>query len=126
MKSRIECFMLEPVEGSDKFWKGPDGKIYQLRNTEKDGVPPAPVGAMWDADWFHGMPEFQGPDGLSLVVRTPGGDWMIDAPSENGNGWDRTGTPPKITANPSIAMGKTYRGGWRYHGFLRKGFLEEC
>jgi hypothetical protein len=36
----------------------------------------APVGAMWDAWWY----DHKGPDGMCLVVRTPGGDWIIEGP----------------------------------------------
>jgi hypothetical protein len=81
----------------------------------------APVGAMWTADWY----DFKGPDGHCLVVRTPGGDWIVDGPSMNndgsrGNPWQRSGEIPKVTANPSIHIpGK-------YHGWLREGFLESC
>lgn len=86
----------------------------------------APVGAMWDAVWYKDRPSLgrgPGPDGRYLVVRTPGGDWEVDAPSTNGPGWQRTGDPEvyptKITAQPSIH----FPG--RYHGFLRNGWLEE-
>lgn len=81
----------------------------------------APVGSMWFADWF----DWKGPDGHCLVVKTPGGDWIIDGPSRNsdgtkGNPWTRTGEAPKVTANPSIHFpGK-------YHGWLINGWLEEA
>lgn len=89
----------------------------------------APVGAMWYADW---MPKnYKGEDGHCLVVRTPGGDWCVDGPSSNGNGWTRTGLVPDITARPSILMGevksedgKVFSPG--YHGFLTNGVLIEC
>ncbi len=82
----------------------------------------APVGAMWYADWYHGM---RGPDGHTLVLKTPAGDWIVDGPSEKGKGWQRTGTPPKVTATPSIGMGKAGGKGWTYHGWLRDGKLVE-
>ena len=75
----------------------------------------APAGAMWDAKWWPR----KGPDGLCLVVKTPGGDWIIDGPSKNGGGWTRRGTPPKITVDPSILAG------W-YHGWLRDGVLVDA
>lgn len=80
----------------------------------------APVGAMWNATWFVDRGHFVGPDGRSLVVMTPGGEWNIDGPSNNGPGWTRSGEPPNVTASPSILIGT------RYHGWLRNGWLEEC
>lgn len=80
----------------------------------------APVGAMWFAPWLTSR--HKGPDGRCLVVKTPGGDWTVDGPATNGCGWTRTGTPPHITAHPSIGMLKP-DGSWRYHGWLRDGVL---
>lgn len=40
-------------------------------------------------------------------------------------GWERTGTPPNVTARPSIGMPDA-KGGFRYHAFLTNGVLEEC
>ena len=129
--SRIRCFMLTPIGDSGRLWRAPDGAIYHLGNeVAEDGVPPAPVGAMWNADWLHGC-RFgwdraldRNADGLVLQVRTPGGDWLIDGPALRdgvpyGDGWTRTGTAPDITATPSIVLG-------RYHGWLKAGWLEEC
>lgn len=96
------------------YWRGDH---VALRTT----IASAPPGAMWFADWY----DFKGPDGHCLVVKTPGGDWVVDGPAYAngepvGNGWTRTGEVPKVTASPSIHfVGK-------YHGFLRAGFLEEC
>lgn len=86
----------------------------------------APVGAMWDADYLHGCHETSGlvydrhEDGIVLVVRCPGGDWVVDGPSNTGGAWERSGTVPNVTVTPSILQ----RG--KYHGFLRDGYLEEC
>lgn len=81
----------------------------------------APVGAMWNAHWLPS--KRTGPDGIALVVKTPGGDWQIDGPSWNkgkaGPGWTRTGQIPDVTARPSILMTK-------YHGWLTNGMLIEC
>lgn len=96
----------------------PEGKEVVIRDCEDlDGAEPAPPGAMWYADWFS----WKGPDGRSLAVMTPGGVWLVDGPASNSNRpWQRTGTPPNVTANPSIQIGT------RYHGWLRDGALVEC
>lgn len=83
----------------------------------------APHGSMWYADWMPS--KAKGPDGHCLIVRTPGGDWTVDYLSDKRQPWTRSGTPPNITASPSIAMG-TRGSGKYYHGFLRGGFLEAC
>lgn len=88
----------------------------------------APAGAMWHADWlreFKRFAERATPDGHILIVRTPVGDWNIDGPSKNGPGWTRTGTPPNITANPSIAMSDE-NGKCTFHAWMRNGYLVEC
>jgi hypothetical protein len=75
---------------------------------------------MWDAWW---MPSPKGPDGRYLVVRLPGNhEWAIDGPSSQHRepgAWTRTGTPPRITASPSILAGD-------YHGWLRDGVLSDA
>lgn len=81
----------------------------------------APAGAMWYGDWY----EWRGPDGHCLIVRTPGGDWVVDGPAfrngqPEGPGWRRTGEVPNVTAQPSIH----FIGRW--HGWLTGGFLVEC
>ena len=82
----------------------------------------APLGAMWDADWY----ETKGPDGRCIVVKTPGGEWIVDYPCRDGKGWQRTGEPPELTARPSIGIGGEPGRGWKYHGFLTDGYLVEC
>ena len=79
----------------------------------------APVGAMWYAPWYRDL--YTGPDGECLVVKTPGGEWVVDSPALNsGRPWTRTGVPPKVTASPSIVMGR------EYHGWLKNGQLIAC
>jgi hypothetical protein len=82
----------------------------------------AKPGAMWDAPWMK--PSHQGSDGQCIILRTPGGDWMIDGPSRNadvsrGAGWTRTGVPPMISVSPSIIANN-------YHGVLTNGVLRAC
>lgn len=78
----------------------------------------APVGSMWYANWYP----WKGPDGQCLVVKTPAGDWIVDAPAweEGKQGttpWTRTGTPPNVSASPSIHFPGEYHG-WLINGTL--------
>ncbi|MDE2102990.1 MAG: hypothetical protein KGL39_37445 [Patescibacteria group bacterium] len=69
-------------------------------------------------------PRNVGPDGRALIVVLPNNDWWwIDAPATRppGNKWTRTGTPPKVTATPSIDMG----GPDPWHGYLTDGVLRK-
>jgi hypothetical protein len=79
----------------------------------------AKPGAMWYADWGT----HKGPDGRCLAVNLPPDGkhvWLMDNPASNSDmPWRRSGTVPRITANPSILTPN-------YHGFLRGGWLEEC
>lgn len=77
-------------------------------------------GMLWDAPWYIDEDgDCVGPDGRSLVVRLPDGtNWAIDAPSTHGAHWTRLGTPPLISATPSILS-------TRYHGWLRNGVLSD-
>lgn len=95
----------------------PDGKEVSIHCQPPPELARAPIGAMWYADWMS----WKGPDGRSLVVMTPAGEWGIDGPSSNvGRPWTRTGTPPNVTVNPSIH----FVG--RYHGRLRNGELSDA
>lgn len=83
----------------------------------------APSGAMWYADWYIvTASRKRGPDGHFLVLRTPGGDWHVDGPSSAGGYWGRSGTPPNVTATPSINI----TGATKYHGWLKDGKLVKC
>ncbi len=93
-----------------------------------DDVP----GMMWDAWWMGD--HWRGADGVSLVVKLPGNhDWPIDGPSfadgkiKNDRGWSRSGTPPLVTARPSIRVpGRKQGEPDRYHGWLTNGVLAPC
>jgi hypothetical protein len=123
------------------------GELYTLRD--------APVGAMWDADWMPGD-HWRGPDGIVLVVRTPGGDWHIDGECSNCTRtqygpqeidgqwhervwlgkthqcWPRKGDPRTGTVDVRKEHGDTCSAGagsiiiGGYHGFLHDGFLTAC
>lgn len=95
-------------------------QVFKSDTNEEISLRDAPIGAMWDAWWLKEGSRFKKrPDGMCLILKTPGGEWMIDGPSSNGNGWERTGEIPNITASPSIhCVG-------RYHGWLKNGVLSD-
>lgn len=111
------------------YRKASSGELFTLRD--------APVGAMWNAPWYAEHKDWSGPDGRSLVVKTPGGDWMIDGKCSNctlpnddvHKCWVRHGEPPDLTVDKngvtcSAGAGSILCGA--YHGFLRNGWLEQC
>lgn len=106
--------------GSHTWRNVETGEIYKTLND-------AGVGAMFDASrWTPSS--WRGPDGLSLSVVLPPLKlpyqptvWHIDGPAggqDNAPAWTRQGTPPNITASPSILTGD-------YHGFLQNGALTD-
>lgn len=107
--------------------------IYRRTDTEElVTIDHAPVGAMWDAAWRGAS--MKGPDGISLMVRTPGGDWCVDGQASNCTRpndtthkcWIREGVPPKVTAGKAgntCEAGAGSIGIGSYHGFLRDGYL---
>lgn len=113
--------------GPSDEWQHNITRLYVRRDTgEQHLLSEAPPGAMWFADWWPHVET--SPDGRMLVVMTPGGAWNVDSPSRDGSGWTRTGTPPAVTARPSILCTSERAGAGRvtYHGFLTDGRLEEC
>lgn len=106
--------------------------IYRTDDGKEMTISEAPIGAMWNEPGHRPL-TLPSEDGLCLVVKTPGGNWCVDGPSwENGvkkadRAWKRTGTPPNITANPSIHILTTGLDGSErrtvYHGWLRDGVL---
>jgi hypothetical protein len=127
------------------YRRASDGALFTLKD--------APVGAMWDAAWYRGEDgrggePWTGPDGLSLVVKTPGGDWLVDQEASNcdrtqwatrpegGQRWSgrthycwvRHGDPrtgivhvDKNGTTCGAGAGSILTGGW--HGFLHHGQL---
>ena len=84
----------------------------------------SPAGSMWFAYWYEANTKCIGPDGKSLMVMCPPGGnasdvWHVDGFAKSGGRWTRTGTPPDVTASPSILTPS-------YHGHLRNGYLEKC
>ena len=98
------------------IWRRPEtGEEVTLSS---DDTPP---GAMFWADWHHTKGSIyheQRGGGPHLHVLTPGGTWDLDAVASNGPGWEWHGTPPKVTARPSIIVGN-------FHGWLTDGVLTE-
>lgn len=104
----------------------------------------APAGAMWDA-WWMGRTWF-GADGICLIVRTPGGDWHVDARCSNctlpdddiHKCWVRHGDPRDPQAEKGGRVlhvdkdGVTCGAGagsiiaGNYHGHLHNGHLVSC
>ena len=137
----IKCFFLEKTGKEIKrdFENGSvTSPIYKRTDTGEEMTwRDAPIGAMMYADWMDDCPEYLGPDGKCLIVKTPGGEWYVDSRASNCTRkddkihrcWVRHGTPPNITVDKngntcaagagSIMMGK-------YHGFLRNGELTDC
>lgn len=83
----------------------------------------AEPGMMWRTWWFEDF--WRGPDGHCYTMCLPGnGEWTIDGPSSNGQGWQRTGEPPNITVRPSIlSHGSATRK--EYHGWVTDGVLSD-
>ena len=77
----------------------------------------APAGAMLRADWYD---EYSDQPGESWLIALPdGGEWITTQRASGGGYWEVTGTPPQITATPSIWHNAPH--GW--HGWVRDGFL---
>jgi hypothetical protein len=100
-----------------RVWRAEDGREF---SDDRGNPPPGAMRRLW---WMEGLEGYGGPDGKVYSVITPDGhDWIMDGPASNGEafkpGWMRTGTPPLITATPSIQTGK-------WHGYLRNGELVE-
>lgn len=115
-------------------WQLFTNRVYARQDTgEKFDLHDAPIGAMWIAPWYAGPNNYgkRAPDGQPLMVRCPsefpgvGRDWCVDSVASNGPGWTRTGTPPNVTARPSILIHKLNGKGAAFHGYLTNGVLED-
>lgn len=85
------------------------------------------AGAMYNAWWYKDLGKnWQGPDGLSLMIKLPNTEWFVDGPSTGSKDescWSRIGdpkTPGNVTARPSILYTNTPR----FHAWLTNGKLE--
>lgn len=107
----------------DDQWQLFFDPLYERRETgEHWPLRKLPAGAMWDAFWLRQFGT--GPDGLALCLMLPGGfQWHIDGQAVSGGNWTREGTPPRITARPSILVPGRDGAPDRYHGWLTDGIL---
>lgn len=148
----VKCFFIEPTGetrtepsgcGDPKCCPPRSVDIYRRTDTgQLTTLHDAPVGAMWYADWYGA--ERRGPDGHYLVVRVPTNhDWCVDSRCSNctlpnddvHRCWVRHGVPPVITVDKagltckagagSLGVHGGPNGGYRWHGFLRNGYLVE-
>ncbi len=103
---------------------GPNGQKYTTKgplHAKVDKSLDAPPGAIWRAPWLEEC-GIKGPDGKCYILRTPGGDWIIDTSTSC---WTRTGEAPRLSAQPSIVMGEKPDGSCLYRGVLQDGALLE-
>jgi hypothetical protein len=144
MDEPIRCFFIEPTGDERQFTIGTGrlkwSPIYRRTDTGKivGTLSEVPIGAMWYADWYPD--DFCNPQlgsGKALVVKTPGGDWLVDQQASNctmpddvhqkeHHCWIIHGTPPNITVNKNGATCKAGGGSIaqaNWHGFLRDGYL---
>lgn len=114
--------------------------IYKRIDTDEEmTLESAPVGACWNAPWFSERGRYLGPDGRCLVVKTPGGDWIINSRASNCTMKDNTvhrcwvqhGSPEQgdlhVDKNGytcAAGAGSIIIGS--YHGFLLNGMLTDC
>lgn len=121
-------------------WQRFTQRLYRRVDTGEEMIlRNAPAGAMWYAEWLDKMYTPQGEH--VLMVKTPGGDWVIDGRASNcgmpddekqerHHCWVRHGTPPDITVSkqggPTCSAGAGSILCGSYHGFLREGYLEDA
>jgi hypothetical protein len=112
-------------------WQRNDNQIYQL----SDGTEfvfrhsfgrVAPAGTMIRAAWYDEYTQKQfelGELTESWLIALPdGGEWITTQKATSDGHWVVTGTPPNITATPSIFHNSPT--GW--HGFVTNGELVTC
>jgi hypothetical protein len=101
----------------DAIYRLPDGTEFALSRSLGMVAPP---GTMIRAAWYD---EHAGQRGESWLIALPdGGDWITTQTAKGGGFWTVTGTPPDITATPSVWHNAP--NGW--HGWVRGGRLEDA
>ena len=160
--TRIKCFFVEDTGRYEAFERRDDAgdliasgerPIWKRTDTgeEFNSLGDLPAGAMWFADWLDDL--YQPQLDHVLVVKTPGGDWVIDSQASNctmpaalihedgkeyhpkkqvdHHCWIIHGSVPEITVDKNgvtcgAGAGSIATSNGKYHGFLRNGYLEEC
>lgn len=122
--------------------------IYEVKTGPRTGEKflrrEAPVGAMWEIEWYRDIPDWCGRDGMALNVVTPGGEWSPDGRANNCTKpddkvhrcWVRRGDPKTgyCHVDKDATIQETCEAGagsiWinkdgprDWHGFLYRGFL---
>ncbi len=133
-----KCDYCGYVFTDDNVWQhGQDLLYFRSDGGDDVTIKKAPLGAMWDAWWYSDV--HKAPDGMCVVLKTPGGDWIVDGQASNCNApkdlehqcWPRTGNPKDPQGNPPLNVAgnggcKVGAGSIKtnnYHGFLNKGYL---
>jgi hypothetical protein len=125
-KWQVNYHNLYKKHGGDEMWTLYDKSL--------------PIGAVWNASWMLncGFYTHKTEDNRILCVKTPGGDWNIDAFADNCTRkgeehacWVRHGKPEDGTLHVdkngdtcAAGAGSIIIGGW--HGFLHNGQLLPC
>jgi len=99
----------------DEWQFNPDQLFRRSDTGELVTLSAAPAGAMYDAHWMGELSSYKRVEGITLVVKTPAGEWCVDGPSYaegkvSGRGWTRSGKVPNITAKPDVYFPNGYRG----------------
>jgi hypothetical protein len=136
----IKCFLLEDTGKMTEFIDGISSPILKRVDTSEEMIwSNAPIGAIQRAEYLEDYKEYCGLDGKSYIVKTPGGDWMIDGRASNctmkedniHKCWCRHGEAPNFTVDKvgntcAAGAGSIMMGEGKYHGFLRNGELTDC
>lgn len=103
-----------------EIYRLPDGSEFEFRRSLGQI---APAGTMIRIPWFDEYAADFGRAGESWLIALPdGGEWITTQSATGGGHWDVTGTPPLITAHPSIWHNQPV--GW--HGWVRDGELVDA
>lgn len=132
-----KCDDCDYVFTADDHYQHGQNLLYKRSDTRMlVAIEDAPVGAMWDAWWYSDS--HKAPDGICLVMKTPGGEWIVDGQASNCKArdvkhqcWPRTGDPKNPQGSPPLNVAgnggcKVGAGSIKmekYHGFLNKGYL---
>lgn len=133
-----QCACGYVFQESDEWQRFTESIYHRTDTGEEMTIRDAPAGAMWYAWWHDYFCTPQNND-HALVVKTPGGEWIVDSQSSNctmpddrkqehHHCWIRHGAVPDITVDKQGATCGAGAGSIQcgnYHGFLRNGYLED-